>query len=130
MKSPSHYIDHMNGTFGDANAAHLFVDLAAAPIATVVSLGVFEPGCKVVDVKMVAAALGASTTLALGYRPVGGSAVPAAFLAAASSASAGTRRSDAAPIEFDVKTEIILTIAGAAATGRVDVVIGNVFKGK
>lgn len=130
MKAPTYYNDHSQGTYGDASAAHLYVDLAAVTAGTEISLGVFHPGCKVVDVKMIAAALGASTTLAVGYKPVGGTTVPAAFLAAASSASAGTRRSDVAPIKFSEKTEIILTVGGATATGRVDVVLGNVFVGK
>lgn len=130
MKSPSYYKDHAQGTFGDANAAHLSVTLAAAASGTVVELGVFQPGCLVVDAKMIAAALGADTTLSLGYTPAGGSAVPAGLLAAAASSSAGTRRSDAAPIEFTEKTVVTLTVGGATATGQVDVVLYNVFKGK
>lgn len=130
MKSPSYYKDQTQGTFGDANAAHLSVTLAAAASGTVIELGVFQPGCLVVDAKMIAGALGADTTLALGHRPVGGVANASTFLAAAASSSAGTRRSDAAPVEFDEKTEVILTVGGATATGQVDVVLYNVFKGK
>ncbi len=121
-----------NGTFGDANAAHSYAELSAAQIGDVVDLVRLPPGTRVDDVKFVHGALGALTTLSMGYRyedAANGAAVPAHFLAAGASAAAGTRRSDAAPIEFDYPVILTVTVAGAAATGRIDALTGYVYRG-
>tara|TARA_R110002167_G_scaffold167167_2_gene364301 strand:+ start:246 stop:653 length:408 start_codon:yes stop_codon:yes gene_type:complete len=121
-----------NGTFGDANSAHAYADLSAAQIGDVVDLVRLPHGTRVDDVKLVHAAMGATTTLQLGYRyedVANGAAVANYFLAAAASSSAGTRRSDKAPLEFTAPVILTATVAGAAATGRIDAVVGYVYRG-
>lgn len=121
-----------NGTFGDANSAHAYADLSAAAINDVVDLVRIPAGSRIDDVKLVHGAMGATTQLQVGYRyedSANGAAVPNHFLAAAASSSAGTRRSDKAPIEFDAPVVLTVTVTGAAATGRIDAVIGYVYRG-
>lgn len=131
MKSNSFYNKQTAGDFGDANNAHLYVDLAATPIATVVDLGEFGAGTRIDDVKVVNAALGASTGIKVGYRYADGAGTDDddAFVTVADTATAKTNRSNTAPIIFDRKVIVTLTVTGAAATGRVDVVVSNVYSG-
>lgn len=131
MKSQSFYNTQTAGDFGDANNAHLYVDLAATPQGTVVDLGVFGAGTRVDDVKVINGALGAGTGIKVGYRNFDGSdtADDDAFVTVADTATAKTNRSNAAPIQFDQKVVVTLTVTGAAATGRVDVVVSNVYSG-
>lgn len=130
IKAPSWHTDHMQGTFGDSCSAHLFVDLAAAPVDTEVLLGKFRPGYRVDDMKVVNEALGASTGLKIGFKPKGGGAADDDYFATiAGTSSAKTTRSNAAPKAFEVETEVTLTVTGGAATGRVDIVMSGVFVG-
>lgn len=113
--------------------AHGYATLAAAAVADKVRLVKLYAGTKIHDIRMTNAALGASTTVSLGYEYVngesGGSA--AALLAATSTASAATTRQGAtAPVTLAYDAYITATIGGAAATGALDVQTTFEFKGK
>lgn len=113
--------------------AHGYATLAATPVADKVRLLKLFAGTKIHDVKLVNAALGASTTVSLGFEYVdgqaGGSAT--ALLPATSTASAaGTRSGAIAPVTLEHDAFVTATIGGAAATGKIDAVITYEFKGK
>lgn len=112
--------------------AHGAVTLASAPVAHRVRLVRLYAGTKVHDVKMVNAALGASSTVAVGFEYVNGEAggSATAFLAATNTASAATTRSPSAPVTLEFDAFIIATIGGAAATGALSVQTFYEFKGK
>lgn len=113
-------------------AAHGKVTLAAAAIDDKVRLVKLYAGTKVHDVRLINAALGASTTVALGFEYVNGEAggSATALLAATSTVSAASTRMAAAPVTLDYDAFIIATIGGGAATGLVDVDVIFEFKGK
>lgn len=113
-------------------AAHGYVTLAGAAIADKVRLNKVYAGTKISDVKLVNAALGAGTTVSLGFEYVnaeagGGAAV---LLAATSTAAAGATRNLAAPVTLDYDAYLTATIGGGVATGKLDVVTTYEFKGK
>jgi hypothetical protein len=113
--------------------AHGYVTLAAAAIADKVRLNKLYAGTKIYDIKMVNAALGAATTVSLGFEYVDGQAGggAAALLAATSTVSAAaTREGAVAPIVLAYDAYITATIGGGAATGQLDVVTTYEFKGK
>src|SRR5690606_17420859 len=94
----------MNSAQGDACIFTSSVTLAAAAISDVIEFAQLPAGCEVIDVQLVNDALGTSVTLNAGYRYVDsnvGSAVPAAFQAAASKSSAGKSSGTFHPIVFD-----------------------------
>ena len=112
--------------------AHGSSTLAAAQIGDMVRLNKVYAGTKVHDAKLINAALGASTTVKLGFEYVNGESGgnDAAFIAATSTASAGATRSVAAPVSLAYDAYIIATIGGAAATGQIDSVLTFEPKGK
>lgn len=112
--------------------AHGSLTLAAAQVADKIRLVKLYAGTKVHDVKMVNAALGASSTVAIGFEYVNGEAggSATAFLAATNTASAAATRSPAAPVTLEYDAFIIATIGGAAATGLLNVQTFYEFKGK
>jgi hypothetical protein len=114
--------------------AHGYVTLASAQIGDKVRLNKVYAGTKIYDVKFVNAALGASTTVSIGYEYVNGEAggSATALMAAAATSSAGTSRQSGniPPVTMDYDAYIIATIAGGAATGKLDVVTSYEFKGK
>jgi hypothetical protein len=116
----------MAGPYGNAAVADSGVTLASAAIATVVDLVRLPAGARILDAKLTHGALNTDTTLMLGYRYEGGEGTddPDALLPAASSASAGRRDSAVAPLSgFAGPVTITATVGGAAATGRIDVVV-------
>lgn len=132
LNAPSLQDTQYSGDCPLANA-HGYITLAAAQIADKVRLVKLYAGTKVYDVKMVNAALGASTTVSVGYEYVNGEAGGAAnsFIAATStSAAAGTFQTTVAPITLAYDAYITATIAGGAATGQLDVITTYEFKGK
>ena len=132
LNAPSLQDTQYSGDCPLANA-HGYITLAAAAIADKVRLVKLYAGTKVYDVKMVNAALGASTTVSVGYEYVNGEAGGAAtsFIAATSTSSAaGTRQTTVAPIVLAYDAYITATIAGGAATGQLDVITTYEFKGK
>lgn len=111
-------------TYGDVAAMPCSVTFAATAVGT---HDMFElpPGAELFEVGYANAALGTSTTLALGYRykdSTDGSAVADAFKAAASCAAAGSSALPLLdPLSFTVPVIITATIAGASATGKLTV---------
>lgn len=116
-----------SGEWGNLFAVHFTYTLAAAQIADIVLLGQIPANAKVIDINMRNAALGAGTTIALGYRAATpGSALvaaPTAYLAATSTASAATTRGSFAPNKQAEDLFLIATVGGGAATGQLDVTV-------
>jgi hypothetical protein len=112
--------------------AHGKYTFAATPSADKVRLVKLFAGSKIHDVKAVNAALGASTTISLGYEYVNGEAggSATALLPATSTVSAGANRSAAAPVELEYDAYITATVGGGAATGDLNVVVFYEFQGK
>lgn len=112
---------------GDDGAAfaHGKLTLAAAAIADKVRLVKLFAGTKIYSAKMINAALGASTTVSVGFEYVDAQAGGgAAFVIAATSTAAAARtESIAAPFTLDYDAYITATVGGAAATGQLDVVV-------
>lgn len=113
-------------------AAHGYITLAAVPAADKIRLNRVYAGTKVYSSHFVNAALGASTTVSLGFEYVngesGGSAT--AFIGATSTSSAGVARTAAAPVTLLYDAFIIATVGGGTATGQFDAVVTYEFKGK
>ena len=113
-------------------AAHGYITLAAAAIADKVRLVKLFAGTKIYSAKMVNAALGASSTLSVGFEYVNGESGggAAALIAATSTASAAVTREGAiAPFTLAYDAYVTATVAGAAVTGQFDVVVNYEFKG-
>ena len=115
------------GQHGNLNNANDGKTLAAAAIADTIDFVTIPAASKIVDAHMVNAALGASTTVSLGWRykdgTAGGSAT--AILAATSTVAAARTNMTAAPITPTLPKDIVVygTIACGAATGRIDLVV-------
>jgi hypothetical protein len=116
------------GQHGNLNSAEDGRTLAALPIADFVDLLIFPAGSKLIQGVLITAALGASTTLSVGWRyrdgTAGGSAT--ALLAATSTASAARTNLTFVPLEIPNRSKevvIFATAGGAAATGRVDMLM-------
>lgn len=120
-----------NGEEGNKSSDHGAHLLASAAIADTVDLLTIPGGSKLLDVAMINAALGTSTTVSLGWRykdgTVGGSAT--ALLIATSTAAAAKTPSAFAPITFAKDVVLYGTVAGGVATGQLDVVTGYIFQG-
>lgn len=112
--------------------AHGNITLAAAQVADKIRLVKLYAGTKIHDVKMVNAALGASTTVSVGFEYVNGEAggSATALLAATSTVSAAATRSPVAPVTLEYDAFITATIGGGAATGALSVQTFYEFKGK
>lgn len=112
--------------------AHGYATLAAAAIADKVRLCRVFAGTKIYESAMVTAALGASTTVALGFEYVNGESggTATAFIPATSTAAAARTESVVKPVTLLYDAFIIATIGGAAATGALDAVLVYEFKGR
>ena len=119
---------------GECPAAHAHgkITLAAAQIADNVRLLKVYAGTKIYSSSIINAALGANTTLSLGYEFVNGeaAAAPAGLIAASATNTAGKINSTIAPITLPYDAYITATIGGAAATGQLDVTLSYEFRGK
>lgn len=132
INAPSLLDTQYSGDCPLANA-HGYITLAAAQVGDKVRLTKLYQGTKIYDVKMVNAALGASTTVSLGFEYVDGQAggsATALLPATSTAAAAATREGAVAPITLAYDAYIIATIGGAAATGQLDSVVTYEFKGK
>lgn len=112
----------VNGPFGNKGTLHYRYVFAALPIADDVELGPLPGGIKVNDVRMVNAALGASTTVSLGHRNPSGASAASLLAATATNAVASTRMA-LAPVSFTEDSRLTATVGGAAATGAIDVIV-------
>lgn len=112
--------------------AHGFHTLAAAQINDVVRLCKMPAGTKVYEAKLVNAALGASTTVSLGYEYVNGEAAAnaTAFLGDTSTVAAATTRAPGAPVILQYDAYLTATVKGGAATGKIDAVLQYEYRGK
>lgn len=112
--------------------AHGIITLAAQPSGDKVRMYKLFAGTKVHDLRLIFAALGASTTISVGFEYVNGEAGggATALLAATSTSSAGQARMALAPVVLQFDAYITLTIGGAAATGQIDLLTMFEFRGK
>jgi hypothetical protein len=121
------------GEDGNSSTDHGYKLLAAAAIADTIDLLTIPAGAKMIEVCMINAALGALSTISLGYRNKDGTANAAgtnvALLAATSTVAAGKTRSVFAPIVFAKDAVLYATVAGGAVTGQLDVVTEYVYQG-
>lgn len=111
--------------------AHGVYTLASAAISDKVRLVKLYAGTKIYNAKLVNAALGASTTVSLGFEYVDGQAGggAAVLLAAASTSAAGANNGAAAPVVLAYDAYVTATVGGGVATGQIDAVITYEFKG-
>jgi hypothetical protein len=118
---------------GDKGAVHSHGSylFAAAAIADKVRLVKLYAGTKIFGAKMINAALGASSTISLGYENADGSAGggAAALIAATSTAAAAKTDSLVAPILLTTDVYITATVAGAAVTGQFDAILNIEHRG-
>jgi hypothetical protein len=112
---------------GDRGAVHAHgsITLAAAAIADKVRLVKLFAGTKVFTTTMINAALGASSTLAIGFEYVDGQAggTVNAFIPATSTTAIAKTESIVKPIVLEYDAFVIATVAGAAVTGALDVTV-------
>jgi len=111
--------------------AHGSANLAAAQVGDKVRLNKLFAGTKVYAAKLINAALGANTTVKLGFEYANGEAGgnDAAFLAATATNAAGRTDAAVAPVTLAYDAYVIATVGGAAATGQIDSVLTFEFKG-
>jgi hypothetical protein len=119
------------GDSGNASSHYGGYTLAGAAIATTVEILTIPAGSVILDSMLVNAALGASTTVSLGYKNKDGSAggSATALLAAGSTSAAGVARGAAAPIAVEKDVIVYATVGGGVATGRIDAVVDFLFRG-
>lgn len=117
----------MYGEYGNCSIADGGKTLAAAAIADTVDLIKLDGPVRILDAHMINAALGAATTVSLGWRysdgTAGGSAT--AILAATGTVAAARTNTAAAPIQPSLQKGITIyaTVGGGVATGRLDAVV-------
>lgn len=122
----------MNGEYGNLSGRVSKITLAAQASGDVIRFTDLPAGAEVLNVEAVNDAMGASTTLALGYEFIDsndGAAVPAAFKAATSTATAGKLTTAFHPIQIERPSRLIGTIGGAAMTGTISAIVTYIFKG-
>lgn len=114
-----------NGTHGNLSVAVLSVALAAVAANDVIILGEFDSTIEVVDFRVDHSALGASTSLDLGFAYIGDSAsdTPDAIADGLSTVAAGSKRMAAKPVQSASHAQITATVKGGPATGNVDVTV-------
>lgn len=111
------------GHYGNLSVASGGKTLAAAAIADTVDLLKIDGPVEIEDVHMINAALGAATTIALGWRYQDGTAGggAAVIFAAAATNAAGRVNMDKAPHKTNKSIVIYATVGGGVATGRIDI---------
>lgn len=121
---------------GNQSVAIFKYTAAAGQIADVIYFGILPKYARVYNTTMINAALGASSTIALGYATaeVGGSlAASAAYFLAATATSSAAKTSSAAaavPIQLSEACYVTGTIAGGAVTGDVYVIVEYLYESK
>lgn len=122
-----------SGTAPLAPAHATFTFPAGAAAGDKVRLLVLPGNTKVLDVRLINAALGAGTTLSLGYdftdtTLAGGNSANAILAATPTAAAANTRMANA-PVTVPSEFYLTATLAGGAASGKIDVVVFYRFLG-
>ena len=123
-----------NGEYGNGSVALLNDTLVGDAIADTVVLGSLPGGSSIFIATMINAALGASSTISLGYRYIDtadGSADLTAFHSAVAKASGARTEYAGAPVVIadGGGVEIVATVGGGAATGALDAVMEYVYNG-
>lgn len=116
------------GTWGRNTKVSKAYTAASASIADVIYLALIPAGSRVDDLRLTNAALGASSTVKVGYVNEAGTDDDY-WLAATSTASAASTRTAAFSKVFDKDTYVIATVGGAAITGKVEVVVDYEYTG-
>lgn len=127
MKEPTINNLTMNTTYGNLNAAVGQVEFEGEAAGTAGKLFKLPPMSKLVGLKLINEALGASTTVKVDAVDKEGNST--AILPASSTASAGRIDYQGAPVMLDVETTITAITAGGAATGVIDVVVEYIYIG-
>lgn len=112
--------------------AHGSFVLASAQPGDKVRLRQLYAGTFVADAKLINAALGAGSTVSLGFEYTDGSDAAtddAALIPATSTAAAACTRAAGAPVLLTKDAYLVAVIGGAAATGQIDAVVGFEFRG-
>lgn len=130
LRQPVHAGEYGNYT----KEARTLNELGGVSANTTVRALFVHAGTKVTDLDLLHEDMGASTTLAVGFEyvdPADGAADAAYFLAAASSVSAGARKSVARNKAFTKDAYITVTLAGgtSAAGKKFDLNVGYVYSG-
>lgn len=121
-----------SGEVGDASVFVTSYVAAAAQIADKIQWAQLPAGIEIVDISLVNDAMGASSTLNIGFEYVdsaNGAAEPTAFKAATDVSTAGKQTTAFHPRYF--ADDVILTsvVAGGAITGKVSLIITYRFVG-
>ena len=124
------------GTFGNKSIGVFKYTCAGEAIASEIIFGIVPKYATVTNVTMVNAALGASSTIAIGYRTaeVGGTMTAgAAYWIAATATSSAARtvsQASAVPIQLTEAAYVSGVVAGGTVTGDVYVVVDYVYASK
>ena len=116
------------GTWGRNTKVSRDYTAAAAAIADVIYLALIPAGSRVDDLRLVNAALGASSTVKVGYENEE-ETDDDYWLAATSTSTAASTRTAAFSKTFDKDTYVIATVGGGAITGKVEVVVDYEYTG-
>lgn len=121
-----------SGEYGNLAVAHGTYTAAAAAINDQVYLVRLYPGTKIYNVRLINAALGASTTVDVGFKYLNGEAGDSAtgFLTATATNAAAATLSAVAPVTLAYDAYIVATFKGAVATGLIDVIVQYEFVGQ
>lgn len=113
------------GQYGNEEIADGGKTLAAAAIADTVDLLRIDGPIRFEDLHLINAALGAATTISIGWRYQDGSAGGSnvAMLAAVATNAAARSNSLVPPFNTNKAIVVYATVAGGVATGRIDIVL-------
>lgn len=119
-----------SGQHGNQSVSHCKYTFNANPAGDKLQAIKLYAGSKITDVRVINAALGAGTTVSVGYETLDGlTSAPTAFINAQSTVAAGRILTAAAPLTLTKDSIINLTIGGGAATGQVDLVVEYDYRG-
>ncbi len=108
---------------------------AAAQVGDIIYMAKAPGGLVLLDSRVTWAALGASSTIKVGYLRVNAAGTMTEdddyFMVAASTASAGNARivATAFPFRLTEDAYLAVTVGGAAATGRIQLVVDALYEG-
>ena len=107
--------------------AHGSFVLANAQIGDKVRLRTLYAGDFITEAKLINAALGANSTVSLGFEYTDGSdgtSDDTALIPATATAAAGVTRMPGVPVKLTKDAYLVAVIGGAPATGQIDAVVG------
>lgn len=125
----------MAGEYGNMAGAVYTKTLAAEASGNTIRFGDIPGSAEIVRVTMINAAMGAGVTLSLGYRykvaGEGSDALTAFFNAAASATAARAQSAgDVLSIAPGAGAELVGTIGGGAATGKITAIVEYIYVGQ